>query len=159
MSELEEGEFVEEGEITEEFEQGAAVELGAWDDSELIDTWDLAVQEYKKYYSIKATEQRSNTKNAVNTVSNPTKTTKKRKKSKKRNIEPQLQSILLPGCTCSNSNHPYLLESMNLYYKGYEDGHNDTIKQSTSPWYLAGYEASKVHSIYSFVLFSLSFPP
>lgn len=122
------------------------VEMLDWDDTELVDTWDLAFQEYNKYYSLASQEKRKQREASVNAIMD-SKTTavreapnyaelepqaaskpKQKKVQKKKKVSKQsipidkIQQILMPNCTCNIKGSKYMEECLDSYYKGYKDG-------------------------------------
>ncbi len=123
------------------------LEMLDWDDTELVDTWDLALKEYNKYYSLSSQENRKQREASVKARAN-SKTTQVREATNYAELEPQavskpkqkkgqkkkkklnkqsipidkIQQILMPNCTCNVKGSKYMEECIDSYYKGYKDG-------------------------------------
>jgi hypothetical protein len=123
-----------------------------WDDSALVEAWDLALNEYNKYYSISeenveirrkrkrkaATKGPKDTNIPTNSIDNP-KTNLITKEMIDRVI--QANSIPLLQPPCNDAVKQYSLESTRDYYNGYRDGFNGSNSKSDSLWYKTGFQA------------------
>jgi hypothetical protein len=79
------------------------IEMLDWDDTELIDTWDLALQEYNKYYSLAAQEKRKQREATSPVEINPKR--EMRQAQSYAELEPQSYAELEPQGLATKSKH------------------------------------------------------